>query len=43
MRKERERERIRRREWSRGFEADRDMREGAETRKQAHQSVACEG
>jgi hypothetical protein len=39
-RKERERERIRQREWSGGFGADRDMRAGDATRKQAHQSAA---
>jgi hypothetical protein len=33
MRKERESERIRRREWSVGFEADQDMRARAATRK----------
>jgi hypothetical protein len=39
-RKERERERIRQREWSGGCGADRDMRAGDATRKQAHQSAA---
>jgi hypothetical protein len=43
MRKERKRERIRRREWPRGFEADWDMRAHAATRKQAHQSATCRG
>jgi hypothetical protein len=43
MRKERKRERIRQREWPRGFEADWDMHARAATRKQAHQSATCRG
>jgi hypothetical protein len=37
------RERIRRREWSGGFEAGRDMRAGAETRKQPTSWPPAEG